>query len=99
MRHMRPSEAFSRHRNAIRKMVHDAGVSNPRLFGSVARGEDSEGSDLDLLVDPSPDTSLLDLAKLQLEIESATGVRVDLRTPKFLPERFRDRVLAESVAL
>lgn len=96
---MRPSEVFSQHRDAIRQMVLTSGMRNPRLFGSAARGEDAEDSDLDLLVDPSPETSLLDLAKLQIEIERATGLRVDLRTPKFLPESFRSQVLTEAVPL
>lgn len=72
-------------------------MANPRLFGSVVHGEDTEGSDLDILVDPSSETSLLDLAKLQLEIESTLGIKVDLRTPKFLPDSFREKVLAEAI--
>jgi predicted nucleotidyltransferase len=72
-------------------------MANPRVFGSVLRGEDAEGSDLDLLVDPSPDTSLLDVAKLKIEIELTTGMKVDLLTPKFLPGTFRDKVLSEAV--
>ncbi len=94
---MRPSEVFFQHREAIRQMVLASGMRNPRLFGSAVRGEDADDSDLDLLVDPSPDTSLLDLAKLQVEIQQATGIRVDVRTPKFLPESFRSQVLAEAV--
>jgi predicted nucleotidyltransferase len=78
-------------------MVLRSGMANPRLFGSVVHGNDAEGSDLDLLVDPSPDTSLLDLARLQIEIETAVGIKVDLRTPNFLPESFRNQVLAEAV--
>ena len=85
------------HRDAIRRMVLDSGMANPRLFGSVVRGDDADGSDLDLLVDPSPETSLLDLAKLQLEIEAKVGIKVDVRTPRFLPASFRDEVLAEAV--
>lgn len=72
-------------------------MANPRVFGSVASGEDDEDSDLDLLVDPSPETSLLDLAKLQIEIEGTVGVKIDLLTPKALPTAFREKVLAEAV--
>ncbi len=97
MEEMRPSEALPAHRDAIRRMVLNSGMANPRLFGSVVRGEDTDGSDLDLLVDPSPETSLLDLAKLQIEMETVLGVKVDLRTPKFLPATFRDAVLAEAI--
>jgi predicted nucleotidyltransferase len=94
---MRPSEVLSQHRDVIRRLVLQSGMANPRLFGSVVHGDDVDESDLDILVDPSPETSLLDLAKLQTEIESTVGVKVDLRTPKFLPESFRDKVLTEAV--
>jgi predicted nucleotidyltransferase len=93
---MRPSEVLPKHRDAIRRMVMKAGMANPRLFGSVIHGDD-DGSDLDLLVDPTPETSLLDIAKLQIELEAAVGIKVDLRTPKFLPISFREKVLAEAV--
>jgi hypothetical protein len=96
---MRPSEVLPRHREAIRRIVLDSGMANPRLFGSIVHGDDGEDSDLDLLVDPSPETSLLDIAKLQIELEAAVGVKVDLRTPKFLPTTFRDKVLAEAVPI
>jgi predicted nucleotidyltransferase len=96
---MRPSDILPQHREAIRRMVLDSAMANPRLFGSVVHGADAEGSDLDLLVDPSPETSLLDLAKLQIELEAAVGVKVDLRTPKFLPTAFRSKVLAEAVPI
>jgi predicted nucleotidyltransferase len=94
---MRPSEVLPQHRDAIRRIVLDSGMANPRLFGSVVHGDDSEDSDLDLLVDPSPETSLLDIAKLQIELEATVGLKVDIRTPKFLPETFREKVLAEAV--
>jgi hypothetical protein len=94
---MRPSEVLPQHRDAIRRMVLDSGMANPRLFGSVVDGSDSEDSDLDLLVDPSPETSLLDIAKLQIELEAKVGIKVDIRTPKFLPATFREKVLAEAV--
>ncbi|HTW79132.1 MAG TPA: nucleotidyltransferase family protein [Terracidiphilus sp.] len=94
---MRPSELLPQNRDLIRRLVLRFGMVNPRVFGSVLSGDDTEGSDLDLLVDPSPDTSLLDMAKLQIEIESATGIKVDLLTPKFLPASYRDKVLSEAV--
>jgi hypothetical protein len=94
---MRPSEVLLQHRDAIRRMVLNSGMANPRLFGSVVHGDDAEDSDLDLLVDPSSETSLLDIAKLQIELEATVGIKVDLRTPKFLPATFRDKVLAEAI--
>lgn len=94
---MRPSDVLPRYRDAIRRMVLESGMANPRLFGSVVHGDDADGSDLDLLVDPSPETSLLDIAKLQIELETTVGIKVDVRTPKFLPATFREKVLAEAV--
>jgi len=80
-------------------LVFNSGMANPRLFGSVIHGDDADDSDLDLLVDSSPETSLLDIAKLQIQIEAVVGIKVDLRTPKFLPATFRDKVLAEAIAV
>jgi hypothetical protein len=71
-------------------------MANPRVFGSVLHGDDKDGSDLDLLVDPAPRTSLLDLAGLQIEIETRIGTKVDLLTPKSLPMKFRQKVLDEA---
>lgn len=93
---MRPSEILPKHRETIRQLVLEAGMANPRVFGSVLHGEDQEDSDLDILVDPSPDTSLLDVAGLQIEIERLVGIKVDVLTPRGLPPKFRDRVLAEA---
>ena len=66
------------------------------MYGSVLQGRDTEGSDLDLLVDPLPGTTLFDLGGLQDELEELMGLRVDVRTPKDLPASFRAQVLAEA---
>ena len=93
---MRPSEALPLYRETIRQLVMDAGMTNPRVFGSVVHGDDIDGSDLDILVDPAPRTSLMDLAGLQIRIEKVLGIRVDLLTPNGLPPKFRDKVLGEA---
>lgn len=93
---MRPSFALFQHRDAIRAAVQRYRVSNPRVFGSVLHGTDTEDSDLDLLVDPQAGTSLFDLAGLTLELQDLLGVRVDVRTPKDLSLRFRQQVLYEA---
>jgi len=72
---------------------------NPRVFGSVLRGEDKDGSDLDLLVDPLPGVTLFDLGGLQLELEEMLGVPVDLLTPEDLPLKYRQKVLLEALPL
>lgn len=96
---MRPSEALRAHRAEIREIVASHHASNVRVFGSSARDEDSEGSDLDLLVDPTPETTLIDIAQIQLRLEALLGVRVDVLTPKALPTTFRARVVAEAVPI
>lgn len=93
---MRPSEALVRHREQIRRIVSQNRSCNPRVFGSVLRGQDEEGSDLDLLVDPMPETSLMDVARIQGDLQELLGVSVDVLTPLSLPESYRSRVLAEA---
>ena len=88
-RRVRPSEAVVRHREALLEIVQRHGATNPRVFGSVARGQDDEESDLDLLVDRLPGTGLMKLAALQIEAEALLGLPVDIHTP----EELRDRVL------
>ena len=66
------------------------------MFGSVLRGEDTETSDLDILVDPTPETTLLDIGAIRHELHRLLGVPVDVLTPNALPERFRARDLAEA---
>jgi predicted nucleotidyltransferase len=90
---MKPSTVFALNRERIRSLVLEHGVSNPRVFGSVLRSEDSDSSDLDLLVDPAPGTSLLDIAKLQMRLESELGIHVDVLTPRALPLSFRSDVV------
>ncbi len=94
---MRPSIALRSGREAILRAVARHGLSNARVFGSVLHGNDTDNSDLDLLVDIEANTSLLDLIKAQHEIEDALGISVDLLTLDDLPESFRSNVLAEAV--
>jgi len=75
------------------------GARNVRVFGSVARGDDDEQSDLDLLVCMDPGRSLLDLSGLYLDLEALLGRHVDVVTEKGLRGRLRDRVLHEAVPL
>lgn len=94
---MRPSEALEAHRESVRSIVLSHRTMNPRVFGSAARGLDSAESDLDLLVDPTEETTLLDIGAIRHELLGLLGVSVDVVTPNALPEKFRDRVLAEAV--
>jgi predicted nucleotidyltransferase len=96
---MPPSEILPQHRETIRQLVLQAGMANPRVFGSVVRGEDSEDSDLDILVDPPPRASLLAMEMLHSRLASVTGVKIDLRTPEEIHPKFREKVLAEAASL
>ncbi|MFO1227539.1 nucleotidyltransferase family protein [Roseateles sp.] len=93
---MRPSIALDLKRSAVREAACRYRTANPRVFGSVVKGTDAEGSDLDLLVDALPGATLFDLGGLQDELESLLGIRVELLTPTDLPPKFRDQVLAEA---
>lgn len=93
---MRPSLALELKRIAVREAASRFRVVNPRIFGSVLRGTDLDGSDLDLLVDALPGATLLDLGDLQDELKLLLGVHVDLMTPGDLPPKFRAKVLAEA---
>lgn len=93
---MRPSVMLDLKRIAVREAVSRFRVANPRVFGSVLHGTDRDDSDLDLLVDALPDTTLLDLGDLQDELQSLLGVHVDVLTPGDLPPKFRAKVLAEA---
>lgn len=94
---MKPSVALASHREAIRRVVASHRARNPRVFGSVIRGGDTEGSDLDILIDPTPDTTLFDIGAIRHELLQLLGVPVDVLTPKALPAKFRESVLAEAM--
>lgn len=96
---MKPSVALDSKREMIKAAMLKYRTVNPRIFGSVLHGLDEEGSDLDLLVDALPGTTLFDLGGLQIELEDLLGVSVDILTPGDLPLKFRDQVLAEALPI
>ena len=96
---MKPSERLHRQRLIVLELVGRYRLTNPRIFGSISRGEDTEDSDLDILVDPSATTTLFDLGGLQEDLAVALGIRVDVVTPGDLPEAFRGKVLREAVPM
>jgi predicted nucleotidyltransferase len=77
---MRPSEALALHRDKVVEIIARYPVTNPRVFGSVARGEDVEGSDLDLLVEQTGSLSFFDLFKLEEELSSILDCPVEIGT-------------------
>lgn len=94
---MKPSVALAVHREAIQRVVESHRARNPRVFGSVVHGDDTEASDLDILIDPTPETTLFDIGAIRHELLQLLGVPVEVVTPKALPEKFRATVLAEAV--
>jgi len=96
---MKPSESVQKNRDAIIKIVLRHNAKNPRLFGSCSRSEDSELSDIDLLIDPTEATTLFDIGAIRHELLELLGAPVDVVTPRALPESFRATVLAEAKPL
>ena len=93
---MRPSEALRAHGARIRQIALSHRVREVRVFGSAVRGDDSEGSDLDLLVEPTAETTLMDIGAIRLELKQLLGLDVDVLTPGSLPDRWRADVLREA---
>jgi uncharacterized protein len=96
---MRPSIALNENRAFIQEAVGRYRTKNPRVFGSVSRGSDREGSDLDILVDAQPGATMFDLGGLQDELQERLGIKIDILTPSDLPEKFRAQVLSEAKPL
>ena len=92
----RPSEVLRENRELIRSIALLHRTENLRVFGSVLSGEDTETSDLDLLVDPLLGATLLDLGAIQIELEESLGISVDVLTPGDLPIKFRAQILSEA---
>lgn len=94
---VRPSRRVEQHREAVREAVTAHHATNPRLVGSVARGDDTPDSDVDVLVEFTDDASLLDEVGLRLALTDLLGVAVDIVDANHLPEAMRARLLAEAV--
>lgn len=88
-----------RHRRAVIDLTERAGAHNPRVFGSVARAEDTHTSDIDLLVDIDDEVSLVTLAKLTRELTELLGTDVDVVPAATLKQGARERILAEAIQL
>ena len=97
---MRPSELIEHNRHHIADILTKyKTLDNLRVFGSVARGTDTEGSDVDFLIDANKGTTLLDLGGLQDDLQTLLGVKVDLLTPEDVSKHFRDKILKEAIPL
>lgn len=86
-------------RDSILDIAEKHGARNVRIFGSVARGEADQDSDIDFLVDMSSGHSLLDRIGLKQDLEDLLQCQVDVVTPKVLHEQIRDQVFQEAIVL
>lgn len=97
---MRPSELLEAKREVVREIFsrHPL-VRNPRVFGSVAAGTDTPGSDIDFLVESLPGIDLFEMGGLFDELQQVLGESIDLCTEKELPVSWRQTVLDQAVPL
>ncbi len=93
---MKPSEALVLNRAAIRQVVESHHACNARVFGSVLHGQDTDVSDLDILIDPTSETTLFDIGAIRHKLGKLLGVPVDVLTPNALPDSFRAQVLNQA---
>jgi uncharacterized protein len=96
---MNLTELLRLKRGEVQRIARQHGARNLRVFGSVARGEAAEGSDLDLLVEMEPGRSLLDLVAIKQDLEELLGCKVDVVTEAAVSPYLRERVLNEAVRL
>ena len=94
---MKAQEVIHENRRSILRAAAKYGARNIRVFGSAARGQADEESDIDFLVEMEPGRSLFDLGGLQYELEGLLGCRVDVVTERGLKARIRARVLREAI--
>lgn len=93
------AEALRRRRALLLAAARKHGARKVRVFGSLARGEEHQASDVDLLVDLGTGRTLLDLVAFRREAGEILGVPVDVATPDMLKERVRDQALQEALPL
>ena len=88
---MKPSIALQTHREEVRGVLERFRRRNPRIFASTARSEDTDKSDLDILVDVAAGASLYDLAQVEMELEAILGCKVEVLTKGFMASDVLDR--------
>jgi len=93
------TDGLRNHRDAILRIAAEHGARDVRVFGSVARGESSPGSDVDFLVAMEPGRSLLDLVGLAQSLEAMLGRHVDVVSERGLSPYLRDSILSDAITL
>jgi predicted nucleotidyltransferase len=96
---MTASELLKRHRAEVLRLADEYGATDIRVFGSVARGEADESSDIDLLVRMEPGRSVFDIGGLLMDLEALLGRRVDIVTERGLRPRIRAQVVRDAVPI
>jgi uncharacterized protein len=96
---MLTKEELFRRRDEIIAVAKRYGAGDVRIFGSVARGDATENSDLDLIVRLEPGRSLLDLGGLLMDLRDLLGVKVDIISENGIRDRWRDHLMQEAVPL
>jgi hypothetical protein len=96
---MNLSQLLQQNRRQVLEIAAGHGARNVRLFGSVARGEATETSDLDLLIEMAPERTLLDVIAIKQDLEELLGCKVDVVTEAAISPYLRDKVLHEAVRL
>ncbi|WP_027330164.1 nucleotidyltransferase domain-containing protein [Marinimicrobium agarilyticum] len=93
---MRPSNALHQHREAVLQIVELHRATNPRVFGSVLHGLDTDHSDLDIQVAVTTQTTMLDIGAIRAELTDLLGVEVEVLTEEALPDEWKDKILREA---
>jgi uncharacterized protein len=90
-------DLLQQHRAEVLRLAAKYGATDVRVFGSVARGEADDASDIDFLVRMAPGRSLFDLGALLMDLQDLLGRRVDVVTERGLRPRVREQVLGEAI--
>ncbi len=96
---MRVRDQIVHLRDVIVRAAEARGARDVRLFGSVARGEETDASDVDFVVSLTSGRTMMDLARLELDLEQLLGRRVDVVTEQGLVEPVRSTVLREAISV
>ena len=96
---MKPSIALQAHREEVREVLERFRMREPRIFGSTSRSEDTDNSDLDILVDAPTGASLYDLAQVEMELEAILGCKVEVPTKGFMAPDVLDRAETDLILM
>jgi uncharacterized protein len=96
---MRPSEALAKHHAEVLEIIAKYPVSNPRVFGSVARGEDVEGSDIDIIIHPHSELTYFDVGRMTFELEALLNCKVDVGEDDVIGDHAKSSILSDARAI